>query len=154
MKKHFVFTVIILGIMAASSVKAQFRVGPGFGYITETKTLLLSASANYDFSENFGAMVDYDYIFAKTSSHKWWGLDFDGTYTFISQNEKGKLYVLAGLNSLHQSYSGHNFSYTGVNIGAGWRKDIGNKMELVPEAKITIGELSYLRLGLKLMFSL
>jgi len=154
MKKRFLFTVIIIGIVAVSSVRAQFRIGPGIGFITEVRTIMLSASVNYDFSEKFGAMVEYDYIFAKTSSHKWWGLDFNGTYKFNSQNETSNWYALAGLNSLHQTYPGHNFSYIGLNLGTGWRKEIGNKMELVPEATITIGELSYIRLGVKLMFSL
>lgn len=154
MKNRFLFTVIIFGIMAVASVKAQFRIGPGLGYVTETRTLLLSASANYDLPKNFGVMAEYDYIFAKTSSHKWWGLDLDGTYTFVRKNEKGKLYALAGINLLHQTYPGFNQSYTGVNVGAGWRLAMGNNMELVPEAKITIGNLSYLKLGMKLMFGL
>jgi len=154
MKKRFLFVVIIIGIMAVSSVKAQFRIGPGFGFVTETRTLMLYGSANYDLPKNFGIMAGYDYIFAKTASHKWWGLDLDGTYTFVREHEAGKLYALAGLNLLYQSYPGHDFSYTGVNIGAGWRFGLGGKMELVPEARITVGDLSYLRLGLKLMFGL
>jgi hypothetical protein len=154
MKKRFLFTVIIIGIMTSFSLKAQFKVGPGVGYITETRSVMLTASANYDFPKNFGVMADFDYIFARTATHKWWGLDLDGTYTFDRKNERGKLYVLAGLNLLYQSYPGYNFNYTGANIGVGWRLAIGDKMELVPESKITIGELSYLRLGLKLMFGL
>ena len=154
MKKHLLLTVIIIGIMAASSVKAQLRIGPGIGYVTETKTLMLYASANYDLSKNFGVMAAYDYIFANTSDHKWWGLDLDGTYTFERQKEMGKLYALAGLNILHRSYLDSSQSYTGLNIGVGWRLGIGDKMELVPETRITLGELSYLRLGVKLMFGL
>ena len=154
MKKRFLFIVIIIGIMAVSSVKAQFRIGPGIGFVTETKSLMLYGSANYDLPKNFGVMASYNYIFAKTTSHKWWGLDLDGTYTFVSQNEKGKLYALAGFNLLYQSYPGYNFNYTGLNIGAGWREGIGNKIELVPEARITLGNLSYVRLGIKLMFGL
>lgn len=154
MKNVFLFTVIIIGIMAVPSAKAQFRVGPGLGYVTETKTLMLNASANYDLPKNFGLMAGYNYIFANTASHKWWGLDLDGTYTFVRENEKGKLYALAGLNLLYLSYPGYSNSYTGINIGVGWRLAIGNKMELVPETRVTLGDLSYLRLGLKLMFGL
>lgn len=178
MKKRFLFTVIIIGIMAVPSLKAQFRIGPGLGFVTETRTLLVSASANYDLSQNFGVEAGYNYIFPKTSTHKWYGLDLDGTYTFVRENEKGKLYVLAGLNLLHYSYpsvnssttvkssvavysseevnssGAYSHSYIGANIGVGWRLAIAGKMELVPETVVTIGELSYLRLGLKLMFSL
>ena len=154
MKKRFLFSVIVIGIMTVFSVNAQLRVGPGIGYITETRTFMLSASAYYDLSKNFGVTADYSYIFANTSSHKWWGFDFDGTYTFVRPNEKGKLYVLAGFNLLNQKYSGNNSNYSGVNIGVGWRLKIRDKLELVPESKITLGSLSYLRLGLKLMFSL
>jgi hypothetical protein len=99
-------------------------------------------------------MAGYDYIFSNTASHKWWGLDLNGTYTFVRENEKGKLYVLAGLNFLHESFPGYSASFKGVNMGVGWRLAIGNNMELVPETSITIGNLSYLRLGLKLMFGL
>jgi len=154
MKNRYLFTVIVIGIMTVSAAKAQFRIGPGLGYVTETKTLMLTASANYDLAKNFGVMAGYDYIFARTSSHKWWGLDLDGTYTFVRENEKGKLYVLAGLNLLYQSTPGYNYNYTGVNLGVGWRLALGEKMELVPETRVTIGNLSYLRLGLKLMFNL
>jgi hypothetical protein len=154
MKKCFLLTVIIMGIMAVPSLKGQFRIGPGAGFITETRTLMLSANANYDLPQNWGLLGEYDYIFAEEASHTWWGLDLAGTYTFDIKNAKGKLYGLAGLNLLYSSWTGHNKSYTGLDIGAGYRIPIGNKMELVPDAKITVGSLSYLRLGVKLMFGL
>lgn len=154
MKKRFLFTVIIMGIMAVSSVNAQFRVGPGVGFVTETRTLLLSATVNYDLPQNWGLMGAYDYIFAEIASHTWWGLDVAGTYTFNIQNAKGKLYGIGGLNFLSSSWTGHNKSYTGLDLGAGYRIPIGSKMELVPDAIITVGSENYLRLGVKLMFGI
>ncbi|MEI6276654.1 MAG: hypothetical protein WCP08_11725 [Prolixibacteraceae bacterium] len=154
MKNRFLFSVIIIVIMTVYSGKAQIRIGPGIGFITETRTLLLSAHANYDLPGNLGVMASYDYIFAQTSSHKWWGLDLDGTYTFVRPDKKGKLYALAGFNLLHQSFSGNNNSYAGLNLGVGWRFKLGDKLEWVPEAKITLGKLSYLRLGINIMYNL
>lgn len=139
--------------MAVSSLKAQFRVGPGLGFVTETRTLLLNASANFDLPANYGLLGEYNYIFAKTSSNTWWGLDLCGTYTFVNLKALGKLYGLAGLNLLYRTNNGYKSNYTGVDVGAGYRVGIGN-MELVPEAIITVGSLSYLRLGVKLMFGL
>jgi hypothetical protein len=154
MKKRVLFTVIIVGIIAVSSVKAQFSIGPGVGYVTKTQTIMLSANVNYDLPRMFGVMADYNYIFPERSSYKWWSLDFDGTYSFADLIDKSKLYGLAGLNLLYYKYPGYNFSYTGVNIGAGWKFGIENKMDLVPEVRVTFGSISYVRVGVKLMFSL
>ena len=174
--------------MTVSSLKAQFSVGPGVLYGTKIEQVGISANASYDFTAKCGAMAGYTYFFEKNSL-KWWALDFDGTYSFASLNDKSKFYALAGLNLLYYQYPDLNYtaamvgnaslrgldispnkvmgvaaiaanvgtssiSYTGVNIGAGWKLGISKKMDLVPEVRYTLGNANYLRISVKLMFGL
>ena len=158
MKKRFLFTVIIIGIMAVSTAKAQFSIGPGVLYGTDLRQFGISANVNYDFAEKFGVMADYTYFLPKNSQN-WWSLDFDGTYTFFKKS--AEWYALAGIDLLNfkSSAGGENvgstsLSYTGVNIGIGWKFKIGDKMKLVPEWRYTFGNANYFRFGAKLMFNL
>lgn len=146
--------------MTVSSLKAQFSIGPGIHYGTQIEQIGISANANYDFTDKFGVMGGYTYFLPKNSLN-WWALDFDGTYSFLSLSDKSKLYALAGLNLLYYKYpaigdyvGSNSLSYTGVNIGAGWKLRLGKKMDLVPEVRYTFGNADYLRFGVKLMFGL
>ena len=158
MKKRFLFTVIIIGIMTVSSVKAQFSIGPGVLYGTKIETFGISANANYDITEKFGAMADYTYFFEKNSVN-WWSLDLNGTYTFFKHNVEW--YALAGLDLLYYKVkvgtlytASSSSSYSGVNIGTGWKIKINDKIKLVPEWRYTISNYGYFRFGAKLMFSI
>lgn len=160
MKKHILFTLIILGIVATTSVKAQFSIGPGVLYGTKIEQLGLSANVNYDISHKFGVIADYSYWFPKNSLN-WWSLDFDGTYNFYTLNDKNSLYALAGLDLLYYKvpsggiYGGSsNYNYSGLNIGAGWKVLLSNKMNLIPEVRYTLGDVNYFRVGVELMFGL
>jgi len=52
---------------------------------------------------------------------------------------------------MYSSWTGHNKSYTGLDIGAGYRIPIGNKMELVPRCKNNMGSFKFLKIGIKLI---
>lgn len=160
MKRRLFFTVIIIGVITVSSLKAQLSVGPGVLYGTKIEQAGISATGHYDITKMFGVMAGYTYFIPKNSLD-WWSLDFDATYNCYTQSEKSKLYALAGLDLLYYKfptsagYVGSNsLSYTGVNVGAGWKLGIGHKMDLVPEVRYTLGNANYLRFGAKLMFGL
>jgi outer membrane receptor protein involved in Fe transport len=167
MKKRILFTLLTVGLISVSSLKAQFSIGPGVVYATEIENIGISANLNYDFSEKWGAMAGYTYFFEKeesgstgygtiTNSVKYWTLDFDGTYT-LSNKDKSRLYVLAGLNMMYWDYGDGETSTSdaGFNLGAGWRYKLGKKMDLVPEARYTIRQgYGYFRIGVKLMLGL
>lgn len=160
MKKRILFTVIIVGIMTVSSLKAQFSIGPGLLYGTKIEQPGLSATADYDFNKMWGAMASYTYFIPKNSLD-WWALDFNAAYNCYAQSDKSKLYVLAGLNLLYYKYpsvagyvGSNSLSYTSVNVGAEWKLGIGKKMDLVPEAIYTFGNANYFRFGVKVMFGL
>ncbi len=160
MKKRFLFTLIILLIVTVSTVKAQFSIGPGVIYGTKIKQLGLTANVAYDMTKKWGLMADYTYYFPKNSLN-WWSLDFDARHNICSMNDKNSIYALAGLNLLYykvpnsSDYLGSpNVNYTGLNIGAGWKIALKEKINLIPEARFTFGNLDYLRLGVKLMFTL
>jgi hypothetical protein len=154
MKKSIFFAALIIGIMSASSLKAQFSIGPGFFYASSNAAggIGLVANGNYDITEKFGAMADYTY-YLTSGSKKWWSLDVDGTYVFFKKSVEW--YALAGLDFLYyKAPSGNSYNYTGVNIGVGWKVTISDKIKLVPEWRYTFGTPNYLRLGAKLMFTI
>jgi hypothetical protein len=165
MKERIIFTAVIIGILSLSSLKAQFSIGPGVLYGTQIEQTGLSANASLEFLNKIGVMGDYTYFFKKNSL-EWWALDVDGTLTFFSIGDLSRLYALAGLNMLYYSYPGSgglyassgSKTYTGLNIGAGWKIGLGKKMHLVPEVRYTfanvVGASGYARFGVKLMFGL
>jgi opacity protein-like surface antigen len=164
MKKSILLTVIIAGFMSVSPLKAQFSIGPGVVYGTEIEQVGLSANASFDFLKRLGVMGDYTYFFKKNSL-EWWTLDFDATLDVLRFSETSKLYGLAGVNWTYYSFPEGTYStgsgsktYTGFNLGAGWKIGVANKMSVVPEVRYTFASLEsssgYLRFGVKLMFGL
>ncbi len=156
MKKGIFFAVMILGIMTASSLKAQFSVGPGVVYGTKIETIGVDGVVHYAFPNKIGVMAGYTYFFEKDHV-TWSAIDVDATYDFYSMDDKGSLYALAGVNFIHSKVkvlgtevTGND---TGVNVGAGWKIAMG-AMSLVPEVRYTFGGGDYLRVGVRLMFGL
>ena len=74
---------------------------------------------------------------------------------------KSDLNVLAGVNLIYFKSASSLGSITGIynrllgaNIGVGWKLKMGNKNNLIPEIRYTLGDLNYLRFGVKFMFGL
>jgi outer membrane immunogenic protein len=166
MYKKILFSIVIIGIMTVSSLKAQISVGPGILYGTKIESAGISANAGFDITKKISVLAAYGYFLDKEpysdgSNSNWWTIDADAAYKFCKMSDKSSLFVLAGVNLIYFKYASSMGNYTGIynrltgaNIGAGWKLGMGNKMDLVPEVKYTFGDFNYLRFGVKLMFGL
>jgi len=160
MKKSIFLTLLIATAIAVSPVKAQFSIGPGVVYATELENVGISGVLNYDFANRIGLMGGFTYFLEKDNVN-WWAIDLDATYNFYSVQERGSVYALAGVNFLvvKADYDPldpddiFDDNITGFNIGVGWKIGDG-VIKLVPEVRYTIGEVDYLRVGVKLMFGM
>jgi opacity protein-like surface antigen len=97
---------------------------------------------------------------------KWSAIDFNANYELSKIDNLGSIYAIGGINITTikidipgidldgfsmggGSASDSNF---GVNIGAGLKVDLSEKMIIAPEMTYSISSGSYLRIGAKLMF--
>lgn len=162
MKKLIPFSILIISIMSFSSLKAQLSFGPGVVYGTNIGSPGFSASGSFDVTNKIAILASYGYFlnpyqFVDGSNSHWSTVDLDAAYKCYKMSDRSDLYVLAGVNVLYGKAASSIAEYntlTGANIGVGWKINIGNKLDLMPEAKYTIGDFNYLRFGVKLMFGI
>lgn len=162
MRKLFIVIIAILFIGTFQETKAQFTVGAGLGYATDISSLGISANVGYEIDETWAATGSYTHFLEK-DYYKWSAIDFNANYKLSEIENLGKFYAIGGINITtvkldlpglpgflgSSSTSESNF---GVNIGAGLKVDLSEKMILAPEMTYSISSGSYLRIGAKLMF--
>ncbi len=167
MKKILLVATVIALCGIFQNAKAQFSLGAGLNYATEIGTLGISAQAAYDFTEQWAATGAFTYYFEKDNV-TWTNIDLNANYTFTEIENIGKLYGIAGFSHLTASvdipkYIEGNITYgggsiseskTGVNLGAGLKMDLSEKMLLCPELMYTSTGSGHIRIGAKLMFKL
>jgi opacity protein-like surface antigen len=163
MKKLFVVIIAILLVGSFQETKAQFTVGAGLGYATDISSLGISANVGYEIDETWAATGSYTHFLEKDYI-KWSAIDFNANYKLSEIENLGKLYAIGGINIttikfdypglselIGSSASDSNF---GLNIGAGLKVDLSEKMILAPEMTYSISSVSYLRIGAKIMFKI
>ena len=161
MKKLFVAIIAILLVGTFQESKAQFSVGAGLGYATDISSLGISANVGYEINDEWAASGSYTHFLEKDHI-KWSAIDFNANYSLSEIENLGFLYGIGGVNIttikidyldgiLGSSASSSDF---GLNLGAGLRVDLSEKMILAPEMTYTISSGGYLRIGAKLMFNL
>ena len=162
MKKLFIVIIAILFVGSFQETKAQFTVGAGLGYATDISSLGISANVGYEIDETWEATGSYTHFLEKDYV-KWSAVDFNANYNISEIENLGKFYAIGGLNittvkidipglSEFLGSSSTSESNFGVNIGAGLKMDLSEKMILAPEMTYSISSGSYLRIGAKLMF--
>jgi len=162
MKKFFIVIIAILFVGSFQETKAQFSVGAGLGYATDISSLGISANVGYEIDETWEATGSYTHFLEKDYV-KWSAVDFNANYNISEIENLGKFYAIGGLNittvkidipglSEFLGSSSTSESNFGVNIGAGLKMDLSEKMILAPEMTYSISSGSYLRIGAKLMF--
>ena len=162
MKKLFVVIVAVLLFGSIQETKAQFTVGAGLGYATDISSLGISANVGYEIDETWEATGSYTH-FLKKDYVKWSAIDFNANYNISEIESLGNLYAIGGINittvkldipGLSEFLGGNSTSESnfGLNIGAGLKVDLSEKMILAPEMTYSISSGSYLRIGAKLMF--
>lgn len=172
MKKLFVAFIAILLVGTIQETKAQFSVGAGLGYASDISSIGISANVGYEIDETWQATGSYTHFLEKDDI-KWSAIDFNANYNLNKIENFGELYAIGGINittikwdypeiDFGNDIPGMNFSSGGsdsdsnfgVNIGAGVKIDLSEKMFLAPEMTYTISDGSYLRIGAKLMFKI
>lgn len=165
MKNLFLIITAILLLGSIQETKAQLTVGAGIGYATDISSLGISANIGYEINETWAASGSYTHFLEKDYV-KWSAIDFNANYNISEMENLGQFYAIGGINittvkvdipgvdldgfSLGGgSVSDSNF---GINIGAGLKVDLSEKMILAPEMTYTISNGSYLKIGAKVMF--
>ncbi len=160
MKKLLLVVAVVALCGVFQNAKAQFSAGVGLAYATEINNLGISAQAAYDFTEEWAATGSFTY-FLKKDGVKNSAIDLNANYIFTEIENVGKLYGLVGLNHWTVSTDkiviagvtiGGSSSETGVNLGAGLKMEMSEKMLLCPELKYSTTGSGYFSLGAKLMF--
>ena len=163
MKKLFIVIIAILLVASFQETKAQFTVGAGLGYATDISSLGISANVSYEIDDTWSATGSYTHFLEKDYI-KWSAIDFNANYSLSEIENIGSLYGIGGINittikwdapGFIEAFGGSSSSSNfGVNLGAGLKVDLSEKMILAPEMTYTIGNTGYLRIGAKLMFRL
>jgi len=178
--KKILFTITLL-LSLATITSAQLKVGGGLWYVSDIKSLGISANVNYDFTDNWTGCFDYTYVI-KNNYVNMSIIDFDANYnnifenvkvypilgfslTFLSVNEDievGPYYEeyasLKSTNYYDPDYpsGSYNIKYNetdfGVNMGIGYIVDLSSNLQLMPEIRYTVGGANYFRGGAKLMY--
>ncbi len=176
MKKTILISSLALIFMLVAGVsKAQdskLLLGGGLAYATDINTAAIFVKGNYAITEKFEAAAQFTYFFPKKYGgldvkYHWMALDLDGHYVFAKQ-EKMTFYGLAGLNIFMvriPSYKITVYGQTvetpsssnsdmGLNIGAGGRFGLSDKLSALGEVKYVIGNGSYLQINAGILFAL
>ncbi len=174
-KTIFISSLALVFMLLAGVSKAQdskILLGGGLGYATDISTAGLFVKGNYAINEKFEAAGQFTYFFPKDQGefdlkYHWMALDLDGHYIFFKQ-DKISAYGLAGLNifmikipDYETSFMGQPIkiegtskSKAGLNIGAGGRFALSDKLSALGEVKYVVGDASYLQLSVGILFAL
>lgn len=169
----FLATSIVLLVIAALplSLKAQeskILVGGGINYTSNISSAGLSVKGVYLIDETWEGAAAFTYLFENDYT-SWSMLDLDGHYVF-KKDETMTLYALGGLNftfwkvefdygyydDFYDGFGGSDITgnEVGINLGAGGRYDLSEKLSLVGEAKFTVGGFNFLTLGVGVLYKL
>jgi hypothetical protein len=166
MKKFLPAAMVLAFFFSSFQAQSQISAGPGIVYGTDINNLGFSINGSYDFSGKWSAAPSFTY-FLKKNYVNWSSLDLDANYLFSEIENLGGFYAIGGLNITFWKikydvgefggFSGlvdANGSDAGVNLGIGLKFPAGEKFNVSPELKYTLGSASYLRFGVKIMFGL
>jgi|ADurb_Cas_03_Slu_FD_contig_21_5341269_length_726_multi_10_in_0_out_0_1 opacity protein-like surface antigen len=173
--------VVALSTTLTFNAKAQespVLAGAGLTYATELDGVGITLKGVYQITPQWEGAAAFTYFFKKDNVN-WSSLDLDGHYVFHA-TDKALFYGLAGLNFLfwkikHNGGFDYDYEYTilnkstsaslvttsysddgtevGLNIGAGARVNLSDRLWLNPEIKYTIGDGDFLAIGVALLYN-
>lgn len=171
MKKNVFLILALVAIFSftVTKVNAQdnkFSLGGGFGYATGIKSVGFFGKGQYQFTSQWEATASFTYFLPSEINgidYQLSALDLDGHYVFYNDEYKLASYMLSGIDVLfgksHYTVLGSDYydsgSTLGINIGAGLRYQLSERLALNPELKyvVSFGENSYLSLSVGLLFN-
>ncbi len=151
-------------------IKAQdspLKVGGGLTYASDISTAGLFIKGNYTITNQWEAAADFNYFFPKNYGFgvkfNWMALNFNAHYIFHEQ-EPMTFYGIGGLNilmihipsytTLGAKVGSTTDSNIGLNLGAGGRYKINDKLSGLGEVKFVVGNASYLQLNVGILYNL
>ncbi len=159
--KKIVFLFVFL--FTSAMIYAQgFGAGISGGYLTELDGFGGSADLIYEFDEHWGVSTTFTFAVSEEGSlrNKWTALDLNARYKVFDE-----LYLLAGGeylsitlkdNGLGGGSIGGSFEVSdsefGVNVGAGYKYNIVDNVNIFAEVKYVAVETGYIHSRLGLLF--
>lgn len=168
MKKNILiaFTLILSSNLFAQSFDAsKLRAGAGLVYASEIGNIGITINGVYSFTEQWEGAFAYSHIFEKNYA-TFNIFDFDAHYVFHQMDEKMNFYGIGGLAITSTKVeipaidtgfgvlpgTSASDSSVGLNIGVGMNYKINEVLNLAPEARFTIMDGSYFRIGASLQY--
>ncbi len=157
--------IVFVMALLPTTVKAQdskILGGLGLNYSSDISSIGISAKGVYLIDDTWEGAASFTYLFESNYTN-WSMLDLDGHYVFSSDDSR-MFYALGGLNftfwkikmasEFGTLFGNSNISGSevGINIGAGGRYKLSNKLHLVGEAKYTIGGFNFFTLGAGVLY--
>lgn len=157
--KNTILSIIAILFLAVGISSAQgIKVGGGLSYASEISSIGLRADGVYSINADWSAALTGTYYLPKNDL-SWFVIDANAQYNFVKQSDL-TVYGLAGLNMTMWSLSidmgmfgklESSGTDTGINLGAGARKKIGN-FELLGEVKYVASGAGFFSLGAGILF--
>ncbi len=168
MKKNIllVFALILsCNLFAQSFDSSKVRAGAGLVYASEIGNIGININGVYSFNEKWEGAFGYSHIFEKDYV-SYNIFDFDAHYVFHQQDDKMNFYGIGGLNITSVKWDipsvdlgfgtfgggSDSDSSVGINLGVGMNYKLSDKLNLAPEARFTIVEDTYFRIGASLQY--
>ncbi|WP_439182290.1 outer membrane beta-barrel protein [Carboxylicivirga taeanensis] len=164
MKKSFllIFALILsCNLFAQSFDSSKIRAGAGLVYATEIGNIGINLNGVYAFTDQWEGAFGYSHIFEK--DYLTFNIfDFDAHYVFHQEDERMNFYGIGGLNitSVKLDIPANPFgiggsasdSNVGLNLGVGMNYKLSEQFNLAPEARFTITEDTYFRIGASVQY--
>ncbi|WP_321372877.1 outer membrane beta-barrel protein [uncultured Draconibacterium sp.] len=160
MKKLVLLLVFIhsfASVFSQSPDESKFRLGIGAAYVSEVESTGLGIKGIYEITEKWEVALSYSHVFENLGL-SWEIVDLDGHFVFFDNDKKLNAYALAGIafnfwkRETLLTNDTRTGSYTGLNIGAGLNIALSKRINLTPELRGTLFDLSYTRLGLSVQY--
>lgn len=156
MKSKLFVVIVLLIAMTGLKSNAQFKLGGGLAFASQSIGLGISANGTYAFNDKWEAAPSFTFYFGEEYT-SFWSLDLVGHYVFSSDSKKA-FYALGGLEVLGVSldYGGGSASNSdfGVVIGAGGRLNLNDKLEGFGDVKLGIVSGTYIGFNVGILYSL
>lgn len=174
MKKVSVISMIALAVMlmigfGAKAQDKEVLVSGGLTYGSNIGKPGIFIGGVYKITPEWEGAADFTYFFSKKQTYHngygiwrketltWTALNFNAHYLFYNEDQI-EAYGIGGLSMLFEKYKDGFYSngnnYVGLNLGAGGRYHIADKLYGVAEAKYVIIEGGYLQISAGIVYKL
>lgn len=144
--------ILIFGLLAASAVTAQSRIGGGLVYGTEIEELGINLNGEFFLKNSLAISPEFNYFFVEGDG-SFWTLNGDGHF-YLNRSSQASLYALAGLNLATRSFGDNSNTELGVNLGLGANLELGGSVTPFAQFKYIFSEFDQAVLSFGIRFDL